>query len=161
MGEAEHQPLALTKRRFSTVVSRPIPAHVSAIAAIERNLQYAAYRQGPSRSSVQLLLRTIGLMKLDPALSRFTAAARRYSILTRDQERAITLAWRQNQDRAALDGLSLRFSVSRERIRQIEQRAISKISTSAATAQQRWVCLPMRATTFGRIASHTGPDSVI
>lgn len=44
-------------------------------------------------------------MKSDSALTRFIAEARRYPILARDRERDIAIAWRDRQDRAALDEL--------------------------------------------------------
>jgi len=53
------------------------------------------------------------------------------------RERHIVMARRLKERPATLDELSRRFAVSRERIRQIEQRAISKMTLSAAAAQKR------------------------
>jgi len=53
------------------------------------------------------------------------------------RERHIVTARRLKECPATLEELSRRFAVSSERIRQIEQRAISKMTLSAAAAQKR------------------------
>ncbi len=44
-------------------------------------------------------------VKFDPILNQFIAAANRYPLLTREREQEVAIAWREHQDRRALEQL--------------------------------------------------------